>query len=101
MRYGNKTGKFVLRYVEAGVDHVQRREQAILQKLVECLARYNFNDTAENIETQGVFPDFARLMQQWQRAEARDERGKGLVAPEWCFRTVQSVYRRIAKTRIA
>src|SRR5437667_5567359 len=86
--------------MEAGVDHTERREQAALQKLVECLARHDFNDAPENIVTYGIFPDFSRLVQKWECAEARDEGGDGLAASERRLGAVKRVYRRIAKSGI-
>src|SRR3981189_2873630 len=51
--------KVCARHGEAVGDHMEGGEQAALQKPVECLARHDFNDTAENIVTDGIFPDFA------------------------------------------
>ena len=59
----NETGEFFRRNMKAGVDHAQWRKQTVLQELLECLARDDFNDTAENVVTDGIFPDFARLVQ--------------------------------------
>jgi hypothetical protein len=79
---------------------VQRREETALQELVESLSRYDFDDTAENIETRGIFEDFARLVQKRECAEARDEGGDGLVASERRLGAVKRVYRRIAKSGV-
>jgi hypothetical protein len=71
-----------------------------LQKLVESLARRDLNDATENVVTQRIFPDFARLMQQRQAAKTGDERSDRLIAPEGCSRAVKQMYRRIAKSGI-
>src|SRR5208283_5012420 len=97
-RHGDETGKLVLRYREAAIDHVQRREEAALQKLIEGLSRHDFNDAAEHVVTDGIFPDFARLVQKRQGAEARDEVRDRLVAPERRPGAVQYVNRGILKS---
>src|SRR6185312_4171039 len=47
-RHGDETSKLVLRHREAAIDHVQRAEEAALQKLIEGLSRHDFNDAAEH-----------------------------------------------------
>jgi len=40
---------------EAAIDHMQRREEAALQKLIEGLSRHDFNDAAEHVVADGIF----------------------------------------------
>mmetsp|Transcript_95633 Transcript_95633/g.243065 ORF Transcript_95633/g.243065 Transcript_95633/m.243065 type:complete len:210 (+) Transcript_95633:581-1210(+) len=50
--------------------HAERSEDVLLQILVECHARQHFDNAANDVNTQGVLPNNARLVDQGQSCQA-------------------------------
>src|SRR5215470_17564278 len=61
-RWIEQTGKLLRRYKEGGVDHAERFEQAAVEKLIERLARGDFDDSSQHVNAVAILPDLARLM---------------------------------------
>ena len=63
------------RHDETRVDHAQRTEDPLLEKLAQRHAGDLFDDETQHVQTQAVFPRRARLIVQRQRGEPLDEFG--------------------------
>ena len=59
----------VERHLEAGVAHLQRLGDALLDEFIERHAGGDFDDTAQHVGRHGIFPRRARLVEQRQLGE--------------------------------
>ena len=56
----------VFRHVEIGVDHPQRLEDPLFQKMVKRRSRHHLHQITEHVRSQAVAPGAARLVRQGQ-----------------------------------
>ena len=85
LRRLDQAAKRRLRHMKAGIHHMQRTEDAVLEELVEWLFRRDLDDVRQHVDPPTVFPDLPGLMRQWQIRKAGDEFGQGILAAEMCL----------------